>query len=203
MIHPPQLTTLSTTRPGSAADQHTRTERDECRTSKRCRRPGRAVSRAGAVRRHLRSNRQAHPPFAYPSTGTEHAGLRPCAARRDTPAPGTSTTAQQQDGAGHGHFYHNHRIRPDGLEDNGRPAAEIVDCRATECHAGGAIYARLLARRPTCATAGVHQRPGGVEHLPRLKADRHHQDGRTEARGWIATARPSGLNVVSSSVASL
>src|SRR5262245_63702844 len=103
MIHPPQLTTLSTTHPGSAADQHTRTERDECRTSKRCRRPGRAVSRAGAVRRHFRSNRQAHRPFAYPSTGTEHAGLRPCAARRGTSAPGTSTTAQRQGGAGYGH----------------------------------------------------------------------------------------------------
>src|SRR5262245_16956339 len=60
------------------------------------------------------------------------------------------------------HFYRNHRIRPDGLEDNGRPAAEIADCRATECHAGGAIYARLLARRPTRPTAGVHQRPGSV-----------------------------------------
>src|SRR5262245_54270471 len=108
-------------------------EREECRTSKRCRRTGHAASRAGAVQRDLRSNRQAHPPLACPSTGAEHAGLRPCAARRGTPAPGTSTTAQQQGGAGHEHFYRNHRIRPDGLEDNGRPAAEIVDCRVTEC----------------------------------------------------------------------
>jgi len=40
-----------------------------------CRRAGRAASRTGAVQRHFRSDRQAHPPPAYPSRSAEHAGM--------------------------------------------------------------------------------------------------------------------------------
>ena len=63
----------------------------------------------------------------------------PALLNRAAVSPPSGTAARQQGSAGDGHVDHHRRLRPDGLDHGRCPAAEIVDCSATQRHACGCL----------------------------------------------------------------